>query len=184
MAKQLKYRSHYFLILKFPDGTGKRIRKITASETIVFVYDGLGKLVAEYSTNGPVQNPTVNYTATDPLGSTVRVARETTELVDDAFVIRGGQNLPENFARGSGVSIDSAGNLSGVSVNSGNGLSVQELSVGIPHNQIGVTTVGNIRALGGNVVRNPTAFNPNHCILCGITPNQASGLFRPTIPRP
>jgi RHS repeat-associated protein len=105
-------------------------------------------------------------------------------LADNALVVRGGQNLPENFATGSGVTIDGAGNLNGVSVNSANGLSVQELSVGMPHNQIGVTTVGEIRALGGNVVTSGTRFNPNHCTLCGITPEQASNLFRPTIRNP
>ena len=51
------------------DGNGKRVKKITASEVTVFVYDGMGKLVAEYSTATPPTNPTVNYTATDTLGS-------------------------------------------------------------------------------------------------------------------
>ena len=105
-------------------------------------------------------------------------------LSNDALVVRGGQNLPENFANGSGVTIDSAGNLNGVSVNSGNGLTVQELSTGVPHNQIGVTTVGNVRALGGDVIPSATRFNPNHCTLCGITQQQASNLFRPTIRTP
>jgi RHS repeat-associated protein len=51
------------------DGCGKRIKKVTATETTVFVYDGFGKLVAEMSTAAATPNPTVNYTATDPLGS-------------------------------------------------------------------------------------------------------------------
>jgi hypothetical protein len=51
------------------DGEGKRVKKVTSSETTIFVYDGTGKLVAEYSTAAPPQIPTVNYTATDPLGS-------------------------------------------------------------------------------------------------------------------
>ena len=51
------------------DGNGKRVKKVTNSETVIFVYDGTGKLVAEYSTATPTQNPTTNYTATDPLGS-------------------------------------------------------------------------------------------------------------------
>jgi hypothetical protein len=32
-------------------------------------------------------------------------------LPDDALVVRGGQNLPENFAQGSGVTIDSGGKV-------------------------------------------------------------------------
>lgn len=45
------------------------MEKLTASETVIFVYDGTDKLVAEYSSEPPVSNPTVNYTATDQLGS-------------------------------------------------------------------------------------------------------------------
>jgi len=51
------------------DGNGKRVKKVTNAETTVFVYDGMGKIVAEYSTATPPSNPTVNYTATDQLGS-------------------------------------------------------------------------------------------------------------------
>lgn len=52
------------------DGNGKRVKKIVpgTGETTVFVYDGFGKLIAEYSTE-QASSPTVNYTATDPLGS-------------------------------------------------------------------------------------------------------------------
>jgi hypothetical protein len=113
-------------------------------------------------------------------------------LPDDAFVVRGGQNLPENFAQGSGVAVDSGGKLQGVSVNAAAGLSVKELTgpdaqtgyPGIPHNRVGVTTVGKVRALGGDVVPAPTKRNPNHAILSGLTPEQASGLFRPTVKNP
>jgi RHS repeat-associated protein len=51
------------------DGNGKRVKKVTPAETVIFVYDGLGKLVAEMSTAVPPVQPTVIYTATDPLGS-------------------------------------------------------------------------------------------------------------------
>jgi RHS repeat-associated protein len=53
----------------FYDGEGKRVKKITNLETTVFVYDGLGKMVAEYSTATPPTNPTTSYTATDQLDS-------------------------------------------------------------------------------------------------------------------
>jgi len=107
-------------------------------------------------------------------------------LGDDALVVRGGQNLPENFLGGTGVTVDSNGLLQGVSVNSASGRTVQELSVGIKNGQVGVTSVGNIRAAGGDVVpdlvTNPS--NPFHCTMCGITAEKASGLFRPTIRNP
>jgi hypothetical protein len=113
-------------------------------------------------------------------------------LPDDALVVRGGLNLPENFADGSGVTVDSSGKVQGVSVNAAPGLSVKELTgpdpqtgyPGIPHNQIGVTTVGKVRALGGEVVPSPRRKNPNHATLSGLTPEQASALFRPTVKNP
>ena len=76
-----------------------------------------------------------------------------TPLPDDAVVVRGGLNLPENFVEGSGTTIDENGTVQGVSVNAAPGLSLPELTApdpqagypGIPHNQIGVTTVGKVR---------------------------------------
>jgi hypothetical protein len=113
-------------------------------------------------------------------------------LPEDTVVVRGGQNLPQNFAQGSGAKIGSDGKVYGVSVNAASGLSVKDLTapnsqtgyLGIPHNQVGATTVGKIRALGGNVVPTPTKRNPNHAILGGLTPEQASNLFRPTVRNP
>jgi hypothetical protein len=115
-----------------------------------------------------------------------------TPLPDDALVVRGGQNLPENFANGSGVIVQADGKIQGVSVNSASGRSVEELTApmpatgypGILNNQIGVTTVGAIRACGGDVAPSPTRTNPHHATLSGLTPTQASNLFRPTIANP
>ena len=115
-----------------------------------------------------------------------------TPLPDEALVVRGGQNLPASFAQGSGVTVDAEGKLEGVSVNRALGLSVQELTApnpqtgypGIPHNQVGVTTVGAVRAAGGEVVPAPTRANPYHAILSGLTPEQASKLFQPTVKNP
>lgn len=113
-------------------------------------------------------------------------------IPDDAFVVRGGQNLPENFANGSGVTIGSDGRLDGVSVNMGAEKSIEELTApnpangypGIPNNQVGVTTVGAIRSAGGDVRPAPRKRNPYHATLSGLMPKQASDLFRPTIPNP
>jgi hypothetical protein len=115
-----------------------------------------------------------------------------TPLPGDALVVRGGLNMPENFAQGSGVSIGSDGALQDVSVNAGAGQSVEALTApnaqtgypGILNNQVGTTTVGAIRARGGDVVPSPTPTNPHHATLSGLTPEQASELFRPTIPNP
>lgn len=113
-------------------------------------------------------------------------------LPDDALVVRGGQNLPRSFVQGSGVQFEASGTVREVSVNSAAGLSIGELTAsnvhtgypGIPHNQVGVTTVGLIRASGGDVVPAPSLANPNHALLEGLSPDQASELFRPTRKNP
>ncbi len=65
-----------------------------------------------------------------------------TPLPDDALVVRGGQNLPIHFAKGSGVAVGEGGKLENVSVNCAPDLSIEELTAanpqtgypGIPHN--------------------------------------------------
>lgn len=115
-----------------------------------------------------------------------------TALPNDTWVVRGGQNTPVNFAKGSGIAVGEGGKLEKVSVNCAPDLSIEELTApnsqtgypGIPHSQVGVTTVGAVRAAGGDVVSSPTRTNPNHATLSGLTPDQASRLFRPTIRNP
>jgi hypothetical protein len=53
-------------------------------------------------------------------------------LPDEALIVRGGQNLPENFAKGSGVTVGADGVLQGVSVNSAPGAAVEDLTAAIP----------------------------------------------------
>jgi hypothetical protein len=82
--------------------------------------------------------------------------------------------------------------LDGVSVNPAPGFTIRDLTApdpqtgypGILNNQVGVTTVGAVRACGGNVVRSTTRTNPNHATLSGLTLEQASELFRPTVANP
>ncbi len=52
----------------FFDGDGKRVKKISPTETTIYVYDAGGKLVAEYSTQ-QADTPKINYTTNDHLGS-------------------------------------------------------------------------------------------------------------------
>lgn len=81
-------------------------------------------------------------------------------LPDDALVVRGGSNTPGSFAGGSGVVLDDQGRLQQVSVNAGAGMSVDQLTAGdpktgypgIPHTQVGVTTVRSIRRRRGRPV--------------------------------
>lgn len=46
--------------------------------------------------------------------------------------------------------------------------------------EVGVTTVGDIRAVGGDVIPSPTRNNPNHATLSGITAEQAQNLMTQT----
>jgi RHS repeat-associated protein len=68
--KQVEVKDQYGASIGkyFFDGDGKRVKKISATETTIFVYDAGGKMVAEYST---LLNPTpqVSYLTTDHLGS-------------------------------------------------------------------------------------------------------------------
>jgi RHS repeat-associated protein len=117
--------------------------------------------------------------------STALVAAETANAGSpNALVVRGGQNLPENFVNGSGVTKNSNGTLSGVSVNSAPGRTIAELSSGIKNGQIGVTTVGEIRGAGGSITPSATRNNPFHCTVCNLTPDRLSELFTPTIKNP
>jgi RHS repeat-associated protein len=100
-----------------------------------------------------------------------------------ALVVRGGSNNPEAITKGA-ESIDEAGNVQGVSVNSAEGASVEDLAQGIPHSRIGVTTRGAIREAGGQIAPDATVTNPNHCKVSCISAANLSELLNPTIPNP
>jgi hypothetical protein len=101
-------------------------------------------------------------------------------IPDDAIVIRGGRNRPEDIRRGIGTH---PSGVTGISVECGDGFSLEELSASIPHGQIGVTTVGAIRAAGGDVIRT-SGRSPQHATLTGLTPDEMGLLLNPTIPKP
>lgn len=94
--------------------------------------------------------------------------------------MRGGRNRPADIVRGTGTH---PSGVTGVSVECALGLSVAELAVAIPHGQIGTTTVGAVRHMGGDVVRTP-GRSLYHATLTGLTPEQIHGLLTPTIPNP
>ena len=104
----------------------------------------------------------------------------TSRIPDDALVIRGGKNQAQDIQRGTGT--HPAG-ITGVSVESAKGVPVSELAKTIPHRQIGMTTVAEVRKAGGDVVQT-TGRSPYHATLTGLTPEQVSELLTPTIPNP
>jgi hypothetical protein len=101
-------------------------------------------------------------------------------IPDEALVVRGGQNRPEDLERGTGTH---PSGVTGVSVESAVGVTVAELAAAIPHRHIGVTTVGEVRQLGGDVIRT-VGRSSYHATLTGLSPEQASHLLTPTRPNP
>lgn len=101
-------------------------------------------------------------------------------IPDEALVIRGGRNLPDDIRRGIGTH---PSGITGISVECALGASIEELAAVIPHGRLGCTTVGNIRQAGGDVIRT-SGRSPNHATLVGLTPEQISPLLTPTIPKP
>jgi hypothetical protein len=101
-------------------------------------------------------------------------------LSDSAIVLRGGRNRPEDIRRGIGTH---PSGITGISVECEEGVSVQVLSALIPHGQIGVTTVGAVRAAGGDVIRT-SGRSPYHATLTGLIADEITALLTPVMPNP
>jgi hypothetical protein len=106
------------------------------------------------------------------------------DLSDEALVCRGGSCLAARFAAGAGVIISADGKRSGVSVNCADRVALAALAQSIPNRRIGVAVLGAIRAAGGAVTPAPNSRNPHHCVMNGLTAEQAEALFTPTILNP
>jgi hypothetical protein len=102
------------------------------------------------------------------------------KISGEAIVVRGGRNRPEDIRRGIGTH---PSGVTGISVECGQGVSVQELSASIPHGQVGITTVRDVREAGGDVVRT-SGRSPYHATLTGLVPDEISLLLTPTISNP
>ena len=101
-------------------------------------------------------------------------------IPDEALVVRGGRNQPADLERGMGRH---PSGVTGVSVECAAAVVVDELAANIPHRQIGVTTVGAVRAAGGDVLRT-AGRSPHHATLTGLRPAEASRLLTPTVVNP
>lgn len=101
-------------------------------------------------------------------------------IPDDAFVVRGGLIVIEDIA---GKVRTHPSGIVGLSVRSAVGVSIPDLSVGLRNSQIGVTTVGKVRAAGGDVIRT-SGGSPYHATMTGLTPEQVHRLMTPTLPNP
>ncbi len=103
---------------------------------------------------------------------------------DNALVVRGGSaagaNSAEGIAKGTGT--HPAG-VTGFSAESANGTTLCQLCANVAHNQVGVTTAGQVRAAGGDVVATG-GVSPTHVTVTGLSPQQANSLLTPTQTNP
>ncbi len=98
---------------------------------------------------------------------------------DNATVVRGGVNSVKTITEKTGTH---PSGVTGVSVECGT-CGVKELSKNLPNPKIGVTTVGQVRKAGGNVIKT-TGRSPNHATLTGLPPEKISELFQPPMWNP
>lgn len=117
-------------------------------------------------------------------GAAVSAVRGGAAIADSALVVRGGSaagaNSVEGLARGTGTH---PSGVTGFSAESANGATLCQLCGNIAHNQVGVTTAGEIRAAGGNVIATKGA-SPTHVTVTGLKPEAANRLLTPTRANP
>ena len=101
-------------------------------------------------------------------------------LPDDALVVRGGRNSPEQVEKAFATH---PGGVTGVAVESAAGLTVAQLAAIVPADRVGVTTVGRVRGAGGDVVRT-AGHGPNQAAITGLSAEQISRLLTPSEPNP
>jgi hypothetical protein len=94
--------------------------------------------------------------------------------------MRGGRNRLENIQRGIGMH---PSGITGISVGCAIGVSIADLAAAIPHGQVGITTVSDVRRESGDIIYT-SGRSPNHETLTGLTPAQISQLLTPTILNP
>lgn len=80
----------------FYDGAGKRVKKVTPSETVIYVYNAVGQLIAEYSTESN-PNPRINYLTQD----IVRSPRVLTDAIGQVISKRDFMPFGEEISRSS-----------------------------------------------------------------------------------
>ena len=98
-------------------------------------------------------------------------------IPDDAVLVRGGTNKPEQL-----TSKTLPSGVKGFSVNCGK-CTVEQLSKSLKNGQVGVSTAGEVRAAGGDVIRT-SGTNPYHATATGLSSQEFSDLLNPTINNP
>lgn len=79
------------------DGEGQRVKKISPTENIIFVYNAFGQMIAEYSNaSQPNPNPQLNYLTTDHLGSPRIITDATGNVISRRDFLPFGEEIVAN----------------------------------------------------------------------------------------
>jgi hypothetical protein len=119
-------------------------------------------------------------THADDVGRGARALSDSDLVVRGGGAARNGGNSVEGITRGTSTHPSGA---TGFSAEASPGASLCDLCANVPNNQVGVTTVGEIRAVGGDVVVT-SGRSPNHATVTGISPEEANRQLTPTQPNP
>ncbi len=113
------------------------------------------------------------------VGLGIQASRAAGRLPDGALVVRGGTNTKNGANSADGIAKGTGNHPDGVrgfSTESAAGKTVCELCASLGNNQVGVTTVGDVRQSGGDVI-STSGKSPNHATVTGLAPETASRLF-------
>ena len=99
-----------------------------------------------------------------------------TAIPDSALVARGGAAANQTAQKIDAAIGDHPSGVTGFSAQCNGGTCLQDLGSAIPNKQLGVTTAGQIRALGGDVIQ--TSGRGNHVTVTNLSGDAASSLFK------
>jgi RHS repeat-associated protein len=109
------------------------------------------------------------------LGGSGLTAGSEVPLPEGMILARGGNAANQTAARIDGATVESrTPGVTGFSVQCG--MCTSEAGAYIPNKQMGITTVGDVRAAGGDAIATPGIGN--HVTVTGLTGEQASPLFQ------
>ena len=115
------------------------------------------------------------------IGKVADTVKITKKLPDSALVVRGTADTTfETFQKGIGAHLSG---VRGFSAESGAGLELCTLCKNVPNNKVRISTVKDIRAVGGDVI-STSGKSPNHATVTNISPENANKVFSRPVKNP